>query len=269
LWRLAVRRNRETHAARAMPRRVMRPGLAVTETDRPPGQIEFVDRRQRVHRQAEHLALLDGALVQEQIVAMQIDRHVQDPLRGWHAGDMIHVRVCEQDVSDRERPALGERKQTCHLVARIDEHGFTGALARHDEAVLEERCDGLRLDYDHQMILAVLDDLMFTSKIKTTATPLGLAVVFARSSAAALSEMRKARPALVIFDLNNPRTDPLGTVRAMKSDPALASIPTLGFVSHVQTDLIDAARQAGVGEVLARSAFAGGLAQILVDGENG
>jgi len=119
------------------------------------------------------------------------------------------------------------------------------------------------------MILAVLDDLMFTSKIKTTATPLGLAVVFARSSEAALAEMRKARPALVIFDLNNPRTDPLGTVRAMKSDAALASIPTLGFVSHVQTDLIDAARQAGVGEVLARSAFAGGLAEILVSGENG
>jgi len=182
---------------------------------------------------------------------------------------MIHVRVCEQDVSDRERSALGERKQTCHLVARIDEHGFTGALARHDEAVLEERRDGLRLDYDHQMILAVLDDLMFTSKIKTTATPLGLAVVFARSSAAALAEMRKARPALVICELNNPRTYPLGTVRAMKSDATLASIPTLGFVSHVQTDLIDAARQAGVGEVLARSAFAGGLAELLVSGENG
>jgi CheY-like chemotaxis protein len=113
------------------------------------------------------------------------------------------------------------------------------------------------------MILAVLDDLMFTSKIKTTATPLGVPIVFARSSAAALAEMRKAPPALVIFDLNNPRTDPLGTVKAMKADPALAGIPTLGFVSHVQTDLIEAARQAGVGEVVARSAFAGGLAEIL------
>ena len=36
----------------------------------------------------------------------------------------------------------------------------------------------------------------------------------------------------------------------MKQDPALASIPTVGYASHVQTDVINAARQAGVGEVL-------------------
>jgi CheY-like chemotaxis protein len=116
------------------------------------------------------------------------------------------------------------------------------------------------------MILALLDDLMFTSKIKTAAKQLGVPIVFARSPAAALTEMRKEAPTLVILDLNNPRTDPLGTVASMKADPALASIPTLGFASHVQTDVIEAARRAGVGEVLARSAFASGLAQILTRG---
>ena len=113
------------------------------------------------------------------------------------------------------------------------------------------------------MILAVLDDLMFSSKIKTTATQLGVPLTFARSSASALAEMRKNAPSLVIFDLNNPRTDPLGTVAAMHADPALASIPTVGFVSHVDTAVIDAARQAGVTEVLARSAFTMQLADIL------
>jgi CheY-like chemotaxis protein len=78
--------------------------------------------------------------------------------------------------------------------------------------------------------------------------------------------MRASSPALVIFDLNNPRTDPLGTVAVMKGDPTLASIPTVGFVSHVQSDLIDAARVAGVDEVLARSAFTARLAEILSGG---
>jgi PleD family two-component response regulator len=113
------------------------------------------------------------------------------------------------------------------------------------------------------MIIAVLDDLMFTSKIKTTANQLGVAVTFARSAAAALGEMRKAAPSLVILDLNNARTDPLGIVAAMKQEPALAAIPTVGYVSHVQTDVIDAARQAGVGDVMARSAFTQQLAEIL------
>ena len=113
------------------------------------------------------------------------------------------------------------------------------------------------------MLLAVLDDLLFTSKIRTTANQLGVAIAFARSSESALSDMRKNLPSLVIFDLNNPRTDPLGTVEVMKADPALAEIPTVGFASHVQTDVIDAARRAGVGDVMARSAFTQKLPEIL------
>jgi len=113
------------------------------------------------------------------------------------------------------------------------------------------------------MILAVLDDLMFTSKIRTAASQLGAELTVARSSAAALDAMRAGAPSLVIFDLNSQRADPLGTVAAMKADPALAAIPTIGFVSHVQTELIHAARHAGVGEVLPRSAFAMRLGDIL------
>ena len=113
------------------------------------------------------------------------------------------------------------------------------------------------------MVLAMVDDLMFASKIKTAASQLGVAVTFARSSAAALAAMKDTAPALVILDLNNPRTDPLGTVAAMKRDPATASIRTVGYASHVQVDVIDAAREAGVDEVMARSAFTSKLAEIL------
>ena len=111
------------------------------------------------------------------------------------------------------------------------------------------------------MILAILDDLMFTSKIKTAASQLGVPVTFARSADAARGEMQKGAPSLVILDLNSARTDPLGIVRAMKANAELASIPTVGFVSHVQIDVINAARQAGVDEVLARSAFTAQLAE--------
>ena len=113
------------------------------------------------------------------------------------------------------------------------------------------------------MILAILDDIMFTSKIKTAASQLGVAVTFARSADAARAELAKATPSLVIVDLNGARTHPLDIVRSIKANPELAAVPTVGFVSHVQTDLIDAARRAGVDEVLARSAFTAHLAQIL------
>jgi len=113
------------------------------------------------------------------------------------------------------------------------------------------------------MVLAIVDDLMFSSKIRTTAAQLGVEVVFARSSPAALEAIRSAAPSLVILDLNSPKTDPLGTVAALKQDPSTRSIRTIGYASHVQTDVINAAREAGVDEVLARSAFSTRLADIL------
>ena len=113
------------------------------------------------------------------------------------------------------------------------------------------------------MVLALVDDLMFRSKIKSTATALGVTVAFAGSSDAALAAMRATLPALVIFDLNNPRTDPLGTLGAMKKDAALASVPTVGYVSHVDVATIDAARAAGVDNVMARSAFTTQLQELL------
>jgi CheY-like chemotaxis protein len=116
------------------------------------------------------------------------------------------------------------------------------------------------------MIVAVIDDLMFTSKIRTAAGQLGVAVTFARSADAALAEIRKETPALVILDLNSARTNPLEIAAALKRDPTLASVPTVGYVSHVHTELIESARTAGVDQVMARSAFAQNLPQILSRG---
>jgi CheY-like chemotaxis protein len=113
------------------------------------------------------------------------------------------------------------------------------------------------------VILAILDDLLFTSKITAAAKQLGVPISIARTSAQALQSMRIETPSLVVFDINNPRTDPLGTVAAMKADPALAAIPTVGFASHVQAEAIDAARRAGIDEVMARSAFTERLPQML------
>lgn len=113
------------------------------------------------------------------------------------------------------------------------------------------------------MILILVDDLMFASKIRSAASRLDLPVRSARSSIDALNDMRRERPSLVILDLNNPRTGPLETVTAMKADPDLSAIPTVGFVSHVATDVIAAAERAGVGQVLPRSTFTQRLPEIL------
>jgi CheY-like chemotaxis protein len=113
------------------------------------------------------------------------------------------------------------------------------------------------------MILVAVDDLLFSSKIRATAKAAGVELTFARTPAEILARSRELAPSLVILDLNSERADPIGTVADMKKDPALAGIRTVGFVSHVHTDIIHAARSAGVDDVMARSAFAAQLAEIL------
>ena len=61
----------QTHAARAMTRRVMRTRLELTERDHLPWRIEMVDPRwRRIDAEAKHRTLLYRAFVEEEIVAM-------------------------------------------------------------------------------------------------------------------------------------------------------------------------------------------------------
>jgi DNA-binding NarL/FixJ family response regulator len=114
------------------------------------------------------------------------------------------------------------------------------------------------------MIVCVIDDLMFSIKISTAAKQLGAAVFFERSREHVLTTIREKRPRLVIFDLNSSRLAPMDMIAAIKADPELDEVKTLGYVSHVDSDAIAAARRAGVDQVMARSAFTDQLGRILM-----
>ena len=117
------------------------------------------------------------------------------------------------------------------------------------------------------MILIAVDDLLFSSKIRATAKQVGVDLTFARTPSDIISQARTLKPSLVIFDINSTKADPINTVAALKADPELQAIPTTGFVSHVDSALILAARNAGMDEVMARSAFVANLPQILTEKE--
>jgi DNA-binding NarL/FixJ family response regulator len=113
------------------------------------------------------------------------------------------------------------------------------------------------------MILCAVDDLMFATKITTAAKSLQRPVAFERNADRLVDRVREERPSLVIFDLNSSKLRPLEAIQAIKGDAELHATRTLGYVSHVQADLIAAARRAGCDEVLARSAFSSRLGEIL------
>jgi CheY-like chemotaxis protein len=111
-------------------------------------------------------------------------------------------------------------------------------------------------------ILAVLDDLFFTVKIDEAAKRAGVPVEFVKSAKDALDKAQ-AHPPVIILDLNCTSLDPVQLIEDLKSSASLKRIHVIGFVSHVQAELIQKARESGCDLVLARSAFSKNLPQIL------
>jgi CheY-like chemotaxis protein len=107
-------------------------------------------------------------------------------------------------------------------------------------------------------ILAVLGDLMFTVKISDAAKRAGVAVEFARTADQAWHKIEGA--SAVILDLN---FAPPELITHLKSADGTRSIPLIGYVSHVQTDVIRQAKENGCDTVMARSAFVQGLEKMM------
>lgn len=113
------------------------------------------------------------------------------------------------------------------------------------------------------IVLSVVDDMFFASKIRATAEAVGSTVKFLRSVEKLIETAREAKPDLVVVDLHNTKLDPVALASELKADEELRKIPLLGFFSHVHTDLQRNALAAGYDKVIPRSVFARDLGQIL------
>ncbi len=107
-------------------------------------------------------------------------------------------------------------------------------------------------------ILAVVSDLMFTVKIQDAAKRAGAPATFVASHLRALEKL-KDEPSLVILDLNFDIASPIELISHIKA----AGIPSLGYLSHVQTELKRKADEAGCDTVVARSTLSQKLPELL------
>lgn len=103
-------------------------------------------------------------------------------------------------------------------------------------------------------IVALVKDLLFSSKIIATARAQGQTVRLVREPSALMKESGTT----LLVDLNLP-----GSIEAAADWLARTSGQAVGFVSHVDTDTIIRARQIGLTKVMARSQFVQALPTLL------
>lgn len=111
-------------------------------------------------------------------------------------------------------------------------------------------------------VIALVDDLLFLSRIRESARGSGLKVQPVRGAEEALASARQGA-SLVLVDADSSRLPWRDAVSALRADAALAAVPVVAFLSHVRADRAEAAREVGCTRVLARGAFVQALPDIV------
>ena len=114
-------------------------------------------------------------------------------------------------------------------------------------------------------ILAVGTDLFFSAKINEASAQTGINVEFARRPEDVLARAKALSPAWLLIDLNSQRLNALDVVSGVRAESELDSVQILGFISHIQKELRQAALQAGCSKVIPRSEFSARLPELLLE----
>ena len=125
------------------------------------------------------------------------------------------------------------------------------------------------MDSTHRIGILV-EDLLFRSKIETTASRLKIETVALNGNNnwghVAISAKLEHVPnyySLVVLDLHLKGTEPVEWIRQFKQNGQTQRIPILAFFSHVEVDLKKRAVEAGCNMVVPRSVFSEQLPQLL------
>ena len=111
-------------------------------------------------------------------------------------------------------------------------------------------------------VIALVDDLMFLSRVREAARSAALEVRTVRTTSDLL-EAARAGAALLVVDLDSRRLPWAEALTSLRAVPAHAALPVIGFLSHVNADAAREARNVGCGQILARSAFVRDLPRLL------
>src|SRR5262245_29834185 len=106
------------------------------------------------------------------------------------------------------------------------------------------------------------DELMFTSRITSTARAVGVAMTVCRDSQSLLLQATISPPSCDILDLHNPGLDIASLAQSLK---VIAKMNIVAYGSHVDAETLKSAREAGCDLVLPRSKFVEALESQLME----
>jgi len=111
------------------------------------------------------------------------------------------------------------------------------------------------------MVIVAVRDLVFRSKIHAAAAQLGVPIQLAPRGTPLAAAVRDTPGATLLVDLGEP-----GVVDQVAAAKQAGGVRVVGFLGHLQEDLMAAAAAAGADEVLTRGQFVARLPELLRGG---
>jgi DNA-binding response OmpR family regulator len=102
---------------------------------------------------------------------------------------------------------------------------------------------------NEKVILALIPDLMFGTRVKETLSNAGYTVLLADTQEESKSALLDASPELIILDLDAFASQVVDVVGQAKE----AGVPVLGFGRHTESQALATAKAAGCAAAVARS----------------
>lgn len=104
-------------------------------------------------------------------------------------------------------------------------------------------------------IMAFLEDLFYTAKIREVASTQSKDVRFVRDLVGLDKRLAGPVPGTVVVDLNAATLQPIDLIKRIKEQPEWAGVRVVAYSSHAQAELMEEASRVGADVVLSKAGF--------------
>ena len=116
---------------------------------------------------------------------------------------------------------------------------------------------------DNKIILVVVNDVFFYTKLRDALKPQGYQIEKARTQDEVAEKAGTLRPAAVILNINDESLDAFKALEALKGDDRSKAVPILAFANHEEVDNWRRAQQLGVTKIVSRNEFSSRTLQLV------
>jgi PleD family two-component response regulator len=106
-----------------------------------------------------------------------------------------------------------------------------------------------------KLILAVVSDVFFYTKLRDALRPRGYLLERARTQEEVVQKAAALQPVAVVLNMSEEALDPFRALEQIRGDARVKALPVLAFANHEEVETWRRAKELGVTKIVSRNEF--------------